>query len=1101
MLKAYDWSQSYLQKYMEQPRSKVVFGDDSICTTEGYGSIKCNGIVFTKVAFVNALKYNLISISQIYDAKYIVQFDERRETIFNSNKEVVMIAPRHKRIAHLNFKTINSLAKQNFIIGLPSLVYSKDKPCSSCEKGKHPMASFKTKQTFSIKKCLHLLHMDLFGTVTPRSINHEKYTHVIVDEYSSSSRQWSQDKHIEIVNIIGDPGATTLTRAMARELSTALAHKCLFVDFLSEEEPKKTKQSERGISINHEKYVKDLLKMYDINGSSVKTPMVLPNKLGPDLNGKDINETQYRESHLIAVKRIFRCLKGTPSLGLWYPKCLDFDLKGYSDSGYSGCNMDKKRTSGACQLLRGKLVCWSAKKQQSMAMSSAEAEYVAVVRCCANILWMKIQLTDYDIIHEKVPIFCDNTSAIAISNNPVLHSRTKHIYIRYHFIRDHILKGDIELDFIPTQYQLTDIFTKPLDEPTFKRLIVELANRVKLDFARIIWEDIIHKLNKKTKEKFIPYPRFISLLLEYMMPEYDHEDLTINPSQVFSAHNWALNANQPEGPPFTDHMKAIFNIDVPVESQAPTASSKTKIKTKASKSKTGQSDKEPQSSSAIDKNPIHPSASTPVVDEIHKEAQQENGGPTYLGATTEADPGIYAPNDFIPKQHGVDEGTQNYSLDHIFAGTNPNVRVAQTKSIGDGLKTSHTDLCTNEEGRSDETLMEIKLEDLSNLMQDTRSTCLTLDSPQDEPIIVHLLQSQKDKLEQQKAKDEPEVASLKARPSYPDINQLTKLLVSSLKPELSKLLASHDFSNCLPTELKELPSKITELYREVKELKKHVRDMEIELLGDLKEILKKLETFTSTVSIQEKLKTLDTLPSLLHKFTDTLNKFSFILENASSKATDKIAPSVGNASSSPAKGEKNTNQATKNADNANLNQQPTTTTPPTTSFQYTLFPKSKGKEFMSSKDEETKSDFEDDHANPAETTIESSKKNKLKKFSFITKGGEKIHLTAKKIEEQKRIEETLKAELAKQEVEKVKSELVDLLGIDVVTHYYNKKFMYAKYYDKVLKRRKSLKIKNCDVLITKGPITLKIYREDGLIKVILNLKVSDLHPSEWREVV
>ncbi|GJV19837.1 retrovirus-related pol polyprotein from transposon TNT 1-94 [Tanacetum coccineum] len=241
------------------------------------------------------------------------------------------------------------------------------------------------------------------------------------------------------------------------------------------------KQSKRGISINQEKYVKDLLKKYDINGSLVKTPMVPPNNLGPDFSGKAINETQYRgmieslmyltasrldiqfstclcaryqenpkESYLIAVKRIFRYLKGTPNLALWYPKCSGFDLKGYSDSDYDGCNMDMKRTSGA-------------------------SEYVAATGCCAIILWMKSQLTNYDIIHEKVPIFCDNTSAIAILNNPVLHSRTKHIYIRYHFIRDHILKGDIELHFIPTQYQLADIFTKPLDEPTFKRLIVELG--------------------------------------------------------------------------------------------------------------------------------------------------------------------------------------------------------------------------------------------------------------------------------------------------------------------------------------------------------------------------------------------------------------------------------------------------------------------------------------------------------------------------------------------------------------------------------------------------------------------------------------------------
>ncbi|GKB67587.1 hypothetical protein Tco_0928999 [Tanacetum coccineum] len=94
-----------------------------------------------------------------------------------------------------------------------------------------------------------------------------------------------------------------------------------------------------------------------------------------------------------------------------------------------------------------------------------------------SILLMKSQLTDYDIIYEKVPIFCYNTCAFAISNNPVLHSRTKHIDIRYYFIKYHILKGDIELHFIPIEYQLADIFSKHLDEPTFKRLIVELESQ------------------------------------------------------------------------------------------------------------------------------------------------------------------------------------------------------------------------------------------------------------------------------------------------------------------------------------------------------------------------------------------------------------------------------------------------------------------------------------------------------------------------------------------------------------------------------------------------------------------------------------------------
>nr|GEW58565.1 uncharacterized mitochondrial protein AtMg00810-like [Tanacetum cinerariifolium] len=204
--------------------------------------------------------------------------------------------------------------------------------------------------------------------------------------------RWSNIKHIELVNIIGNPTVRMLNRVMAKELSAASAHECLFLDFLSEEEPKKVKQSERGISINQEKNVKDLLNKYDINDSPVKTLMVPPNNLEPDLNGKSVNETQYRgmigslmyltasrpdikistcicaryqanlkESHLIAIKRIFMYLKGTLSLGLWYLKCSGFNLKGYSDSDYAGCNMDRKSTSSACQLVGGKLVCWMLK--------------------------------------------------------------------------------------------------------------------------------------------------------------------------------------------------------------------------------------------------------------------------------------------------------------------------------------------------------------------------------------------------------------------------------------------------------------------------------------------------------------------------------------------------------------------------------------------------------------------------------------------------------------------------------------------------------------------------------------------------------------------
>ncbi|GKA14627.1 hypothetical protein Tco_0694273 [Tanacetum coccineum] len=313
---------------------------------------------------------------------------------------------------------------------------------------------------------------DILGSITESLVPDVPQSHILNQASTSSHHvphdRWSRYQHIELVNIIGDPGEGMLTRSMDAKLTAALSSECLFTDFLFEIKPKK---DDKGISIFQEQYTSNLLKKYEISDSSlVKTPMVPPNNLGPDLAGKSVNETSYR-----GMIGSLMYLKGTPTLGLYYPKCSGFDLKGYSDLDFAGCNMDRKSTSGTCQILGGKLVCWSAKKQHSVAMSLSKAEYVDAARCCASILWMKSQLNDYDIHYKMVPIFCDNTSAIAISNNLVLHSRTKHIDIRYHFIRDHILKEDIELHFIPTEYQLADIFIKPLDEPTFTRLKAELG--------------------------------------------------------------------------------------------------------------------------------------------------------------------------------------------------------------------------------------------------------------------------------------------------------------------------------------------------------------------------------------------------------------------------------------------------------------------------------------------------------------------------------------------------------------------------------------------------------------------------------------------------
>ncbi|GAV60250.1 LOW QUALITY PROTEIN: hypothetical protein CFOL_v3_03781 [Cephalotus follicularis] len=169
-----------------------------------------------------------------------------------------------------------------------------------------------------------------------------------------------------------------------------------------------------------------------------------------------------KESHLHTVKRIFKYLAYTPSLGLWYPRNSSFDLQTYSDANFGGYKVDRKSTSGT--FLGNMLISWFSKKQNWVALSSTETEYIATVSCCAQVMWMKQQLLDYGFSFDKVPIMCDNTSAICLGKNLVHHSRTKHIDIRYHFIKDHIEKCDIELVFVPTQDQITDIFTKPLDE-------------------------------------------------------------------------------------------------------------------------------------------------------------------------------------------------------------------------------------------------------------------------------------------------------------------------------------------------------------------------------------------------------------------------------------------------------------------------------------------------------------------------------------------------------------------------------------------------------------------------------------------------------------
>jgi hypothetical protein len=243
------------------------------------------------------------------------------------------------------------------------------------------------------------------------------------------------------------------------------------------------KQFKERTFISQTKYTQDLLKRFGMKDAKpTKTPMGSDGHLDLDKGGKSVDQKAYRpmigpllylcasrpdimlsvcmyarfqfdpkECHLVTVKRILRYLVHMSCFEIWYPKGFTFDLIGYSDSDYAGCKVDRKSTSGTCQFLGRSLVSWSSKKQTYVALSIVEAEYVVAGKCCAQLLWMRQTLQDFGYNLSKVPLLCDNETAIRLVDNPVEHSRTKHIDIRHHFLRDHHQRGDIDVCHINTE--------------------------------------------------------------------------------------------------------------------------------------------------------------------------------------------------------------------------------------------------------------------------------------------------------------------------------------------------------------------------------------------------------------------------------------------------------------------------------------------------------------------------------------------------------------------------------------------------------------------------------------------------------------------------
>ncbi|GKE07863.1 hypothetical protein Tco_1411414, partial [Tanacetum coccineum] len=321
-----------------------------------------------------------------------------------------------------------------------------------------------------------------------------------------------------------------------------------------------------------------------------------------------------KTSHIHDVKSIFKYLKGQSKLGLWYPRDSPFDLEAFSDSDYAGASLDRKSTTGGCQFLRRRLISWQCKKQTIVANSTTEAEYVAAANCCGQVLWIQNQMLDYGFNFMNTKIYIDNESTICIVKNPVFHSKTKHIEIRHHFIRDSYEKKLIQVIKIHTDHNVADLLTKAFDVSSLSGPIHLVANET----VYKEWEDRMERaattassleaeqdsgsgprcqvtilglqmLKLEGGVKFLMYPRFVQVFINQQLGDMSHHKTTY----VIPSHTKKIFANMKrEGKDFFGRVTPLFatimvqaNQEEGVDLDIPTDSQQTPITTQPSTSK------------------------------------------------------------------------------------------------------------------------------------------------------------------------------------------------------------------------------------------------------------------------------------------------------------------------------------------------------------------------------------------------------------------------------------------------------------------------------------------------------------------------------------
>ncbi|GJT14903.1 integrase, catalytic region, zinc finger, CCHC-type containing protein [Tanacetum coccineum] len=562
---------SRLRNFVKKFIGTVRFGNDHFGAIMGYGDYVIGDSVISRVYYVEGLGHNLFSVGQFCDSDLEVAF--RKHTCFVrdldgvdlikgsrgtnlytiSVEDMMRSSPIcllskasknkswlwHRRLNHLNFGTLNDLARKDLVRGLPRLKFEKDHLCSACQLGKSRKATHKPKTINTITKVLHTLHMDLCGPLRVQSINGKKYILVIVDDYSrftwvkflrskDETHAFSMfDDYFETstVDSVGTPapapqapvnpfGPISSSPLIMRHHQEVIHHHLLdhqsssihmVLQVTARINPTKPSVHEpsskldcfpplliifgnpsRPVSTRKQLATDALWCFY--NSVLSKTRLVAKGYRQEE--GLDFEESFASVARLEAI-RIFLVNAASKNIIVYQMDVKNCLLKwrvkevvyvsqpeGFLTLNrphqclrlkklFTGCQDTRRSTSGSAQFLGDKLVSWSSKKQTSTSISSTEAEYIAMSGCCAQILWTRSQLSDYGFAYTHIPLYCDNKSAIALCCNNVQHSRSKHINIRHHFIREQVEKGVVELYFVRTEYQLADIFTKALPRERF----------------------------------------------------------------------------------------------------------------------------------------------------------------------------------------------------------------------------------------------------------------------------------------------------------------------------------------------------------------------------------------------------------------------------------------------------------------------------------------------------------------------------------------------------------------------------------------------------------------------------------------------------------